>query len=387
MLFRASSAAAALALSTLSPALADEFILDDLAVDGNACIGFSCVNNEIFGVDVLRLKDNTIRVNFQDTSAAAGFATNDWRITVNGELSGGQDFFSVDDVSAQTVPFLIEAAAPTNALYVSGEGPIGFGTNLPQMELHIRDGDTPTVRLEQDGTQQNTPRIWDLGGNDANFFIRDATSNLQPFRIRPGAPENALYVAANGEVGMGIPDPRGALHIRRNQPNNVPHVILQNRRQNGRAEIWFEDDQTPTDNDALRLQLNGDVFNLSFNGTGGAELSIAKTGDVTVPRGDVLVPNGSVRVGGQSLNVPDYVFAPDYDLMPLRELEAFVSRYSHLPHIPSATDIHDGELDLVTMQLALLKTVEELVLHTFALQAEIDALKENGSQRVNSATD
>ena len=54
-------------------ALADQVILDDLIVDGSACIGFDCVNGESFGFDTLRLKENNLRIKFQDTSSSASF--------------------------------------------------------------------------------------------------------------------------------------------------------------------------------------------------------------------------------------------------------------------------------------------------------------------------
>ncbi len=46
-----------------SLAWADQVILDDLIVDGSACIGFDCVNGESFGFDTLRLKENNLRRN------------------------------------------------------------------------------------------------------------------------------------------------------------------------------------------------------------------------------------------------------------------------------------------------------------------------------------
>ncbi len=46
--------AASLLLSV--SAVADQVILDDLIVDGSACIGFDCVNGESFGFDTIRIK-------------------------------------------------------------------------------------------------------------------------------------------------------------------------------------------------------------------------------------------------------------------------------------------------------------------------------------------
>jgi len=43
------------------PATADQVIADDLIVQGSTCVGLDCVNNESFGFDTLRLKENNTR--------------------------------------------------------------------------------------------------------------------------------------------------------------------------------------------------------------------------------------------------------------------------------------------------------------------------------------
>ena len=73
----------------------DQVILDDLIVDGSACIGFDCVNGESFGFDTLRLKENNLRIKFQDTSASASFPSNDWQLTANDSANGGANKFSI----------------------------------------------------------------------------------------------------------------------------------------------------------------------------------------------------------------------------------------------------------------------------------------------------
>ena len=63
--------------------------------------------------------------------------------------------------------------------------------------------------LEQDGSSGFTPQTWDVAGNEANFFIRDATSgSTLPFRIRPGgAPTNSLVIDGDGDIGVGTLSP------------------------------------------------------------------------------------------------------------------------------------------------------------------------------------
>ena len=47
-------------------------------------------------------------------------------------------------------------------------------------------------------------------------------------------------------------------------------------------------------------------------------------------------------------NWADYVFADDYKLMPLEEVEAFVKKHNHLPNVPSANAMVETGIDVTT---------------------------------------
>ncbi|MBB1439400.1 tail fiber domain-containing protein [Shewanella sp. SG41-4] len=193
---------------------ADQVINDDLIITSSACMGFDCVNGESFGFDTLRLKENNVRIKFDDTSSTGSFPSNDWQLTANDSSNGGQNKFSIDDTTSGRTPFTIEAKAPSHSLYVDDGGRIGLGTNNPVVEIHISNGDSPTIRLEQNGSSGFTPQTWDVAGNETNFFIRDATNgSTLPFRIRPGAPSNSLYIDTDGDIGLGTASPDAQLHV------------------------------------------------------------------------------------------------------------------------------------------------------------------------------
>lgn len=193
---------------------ADQVILDDLIVDGSACIGMDCINGENFGFDTIRLKENNLRIKFEDTSNSAGFPSTDWQLVANDSASGGLNHFSIEDVTGGRVPFKVEGGSPTSSIYVDSTGNVGFGTNAPVVQVHVKDGNTPTLRLEQDVSSGFSAQVWDVAGNEANFFVRDTTGGSKlPFRIQPGAPQNSLFIAANGDVGMGTQSPSAAMHV------------------------------------------------------------------------------------------------------------------------------------------------------------------------------
>ena len=196
---------------------ADQVIADDLIVQGSACVGSDCVNNENFGFDTIRLKENNLRIKFQDTSSSGSFPSVDWQLTANDSSSGGANKFSIDDIDSGKTPFTIEHSAPSNSLYVDDAGNIGMGTATPVLQMHVVDGNTPALRLEQDGSSGFTAQTWDLAGNEANFFVRDVTGGSKlPFRVEPGSPTNSLYVDSTGYVGVGTNTPDANLDIENN---------------------------------------------------------------------------------------------------------------------------------------------------------------------------
>ena len=200
--------------SSVQYAIADQQILDDLIVDGSACIGQDCVNGENFSFDTIRLKENNLRIKFIDTSNSASFPSNDWQLTANDSSNGGSNHFAIDDVTSGRTPFLVEAGSPSNSLYVEDGGRIGFGTSTPVMNLHTVDGNTPALRLDQDASSGFTSQAWDVAGNETNFFIRDVTNGSQlPFRIRVGAPNGSIFVDVDGDIGLGTTTPDGLFDL------------------------------------------------------------------------------------------------------------------------------------------------------------------------------
>ena len=195
------------------PGNKDQVIPDDLIVQGSACVGFDCVNNENFGFDTIRLKENNLRIKFEDTSVGT-FPTNDWQLTANDSASGGSSKFSIEDITGSKVPFTIRAGAATNSIFVDSTGRLGLRTSTPVLDLHINTSNTPAIRLEQNNSGGFTAQTWDIGANEANFFVRDVTGGSRlSFRIRPGAPTSSIDIAANGEVGIGTGSPEAKLHV------------------------------------------------------------------------------------------------------------------------------------------------------------------------------
>jgi hypothetical protein len=196
----------------------------DVICQNSLAVGFDAVAGENFGFATILLKENNLRIKFDDTSVGT-YPSNDWQLTANESANGGANYFAIEDLTGAKIPFKVMAGANTDALYISSNSNLGINTSSPILDVHIKTGDTPGIRFEQvDGGW--TPQTWDVAANEANFFVRDVTNgSLLPFRIRPGAPTSSIDISSTGNVGIGTAAPARKLHVNdamRLQPTTEP---------------------------------------------------------------------------------------------------------------------------------------------------------------------
>jgi hypothetical protein len=263
----------------------DDVIPDDLIVQGSACVGLDCVNNESFSFDTIRLKENNTRISFNDTSTSAGFPTNDWTIRANDSASGGSSFLAFVDRGTTetgdesgTIVFRVDAGAAANALRVGSNSKVGLRTATPVLDIHMNTSDTPAVRFEQNASGGFTAQTWDIGANEANFFVRDVTGGSRlPFRVRPGAPTSSIDINASGSVGVGTASPDGlqvnvaAAETTRGVDNARVGVV------NGTPRLMLEDSASST-----LQEIDNAVGSLRFIRPGTVEMLIDPTGNVGI---------------------------------------------------------------------------------------------------------
>jgi hypothetical protein len=355
-------------------AQADIVHADDVITQGSMCIGFDCINGESFGFDTLRLKENNLRIKFEDTSNSASFPAGDWQITVNDEANGGLNRFSIDDVSGGRTPFTIEGSAPTNSLYVDDGGRVGLGTSIPVVELHVVDGDSPTLRLEQDGSSGFTAQTWDLAGNETNFFIRDVTSgSTLPFRIRPGAPTSSIDIAASGNVGFGTASPAEKLHVfggNLQVEQSAPGVNAAINFATPGA-LW-EIKQNATTGRLTFFSPGGGATTASFKFDRQAQENLLRVGIVA---GDTVDINGKLVINGTNVT-PDYVFDPDYQLESIEEHGRQMWQKGHLPALAGASVNEEEGVDVVQHQFGVLEELEKAHIYIEQLHNRLATMEE-----------
>ena len=234
-------------------------------------------------------------------------------------------------------------------------------------------------------------------------------------------------------VGIGTEQPQSRLHVVGNTLNtgnirsttlsiNTDDVLAQitvkgGISQSGKTLEVQKSDGSPTFrvyNDGTvtvgRIQQLGDVVTLQLGNSDhyirsgyGQGLSLG-----TFEADDALVieeGSGKVRIGGQTvingphtdskLSVygkivarelfvhrdegiwgwPDYVFAKDYQLRTIEEMENFIEVNSHLPGVPSAAEVNEEGIGLTTTTIALLEKIEEMSLYIIQLNKRLKELE------------
>ncbi len=354
---------------------ADLFVVDVSALTGRTCIGGSCVDAETFdNATMLKITSTLLNIDFEDTSGNT-FPDRDWKLLVNdgGALAtGGLERFSIEDVTEGTIPFTVEGGAPENALWINDDGFVGFGTSLPQMELHVVDGATPRIRLEQDASSGETPALWDIFGHDVAFGIQDGSTLAVPFVVHAGAPDFSLGIASSGNVGLGTYNPQGALDISTGADpssmfftNNSGSWKFNHNVTTGRFNIARVGANTPFKIEPTAAE---NLLRLGFGASDRVDIN-----------GDLVVSGNCTETDGACA---DYVFGPDHARLSLPDLRAFIAENRHLPNVPSEADIRENGVNMAHFSGRLLEKVEELTLYTLE-QEDVIAMLRNEAARQN----
>lgn len=125
-----------------------------------------------------------------------------------------------------------------------------------------------------------------------------------------------------------------------------------------------------------------------FNGPVG--LTTAGDGSMTLPKNlsnGADLTNYRLFVSGGILakeirvntsNWADYVFAPNYKLKSLVELEEQIAELGHLPDMPSAKEIETNGFSMSEIACLQQEKIEELTLYVIALKKQLDQLTKKG---------
>lgn len=185
---------------------------------------------------------------------------------------------------------------------------------------------------------------------------------------------NAYPDAPNGNARFLYPGTKASQIVYPNWANQMQFKFSSNTPVYGQPVTWSTTmvlTQTGqvgigTTNPLHRLHLQGGDMGI-YNSGGALNFKVQSDGFVWARQLEVL-----------ATPIPDYVFDPEYPLMPLGELKLYISENHHLPRIKSAEEYAaTGSVNVGELQVQLLEKVEELTLYILTLKEEIDHLKTN----------
>jgi hypothetical protein len=161
--------------------------------------------------------------------------------------------------------------------------------------------------------------------------------------------QDSLFVTTTGNVGIGTTTPEAPLEVQRSTSGLMMQL-------EAAGDVFFRQKNSATGRH-VDINFINDEFRINFGTSGvGPELRLTNAGN--------LIVTGAYT--------PDYVFEPDYPLMPLDELAEFVAREKHLPNVPNAAEVAEQGLNVNVFPMQLLEKIEELTLYAIAQQRIVE---------------
>jgi hypothetical protein len=200
---------------------------------------------------------------------------------------------------------------------------------------------------------------------------------------------DVLRVRQNGNVTVGAPlntSSRMTVHQGPASPDAAIRVssdlgwisFIPRSVQGGYSTMVSENDQALIFTQGNAVETGSLVIGPWSTGPKGIKI-IGSTGNVGIGTPNAthrLTVNGQVKSKGfvtDTSNWADHVFADDYQLPSLTEVENHIKEKRHLPGVPSEKEVVENGLDLGAMSAAQMAQIEQIMLHVIALNKKVEA--------------
>lgn len=292
----------------------------------------------------------------------------------------------------------------TGKIYVNPTSTkVGIGTAIPKHNLEV-EGTIETDYLYPSGGSGNPYRylrfgdlltfwagfMWNYNGekygdgDDFSIYTYDD----RDITFYTGTGNVIMFPLSGGNVGIGLTNPSSKLHVEYNKVGQVSEAEL--------SAIYGHNSGSGGGYDnpigvfgAVNAAGGKAVCGYNYNsgGYGGYFLGrgyfSGKVGIGTYNPGDYeLAVNGEIRAKEIKVETgwSDFVFADNYQLMPLDKLANYIKANRSLPGIPKEKEVLKEGVALGEMQAKLLAKVEELTLYVIDQNKEIRELKKENEE-------
>lgn len=270
---------------------------------------------------------------------------------------------------------------------------VGIGTPTPLQKLHVKG----ISRFDAAGVSSGDAVISMYSGstNDQSYiYFYNQFSAVSPSAYFGYSAPSDYSMWANGSTiaylkseGLGISNtaPLTKLHITGGQDAGfgaTSNGFIMNGAATG-VNLVIDNNEILARNNGRKTDifLQADSGNVILCSNEQGAVGIGVTSGTSIPAGFLLAVDGKiiseelkVQLSG---NWPDYVFAPDYKLLSLDELERIIIAQRHLPNIPSAATINAANgFEVGDISKKLLEKVEELTLYVIELNKKNKLLEE-----------
>ena len=287
--------------------------------------------------------------------------------------------------------------AGNNRFVISRNGNVGIGVFSPQYRADIRGG---SISYESsDVFSGNRQFSWSTYVDDTNGSFSFYNNG------------DKFVLSKNGNIGIGIKNPSESLEVNGSiKQSAVSNSILKSDAAGKLIGATPGTDYVTSSSSTLgsiaKFTASGTVANSSIselaitNGSGvkvdsksAGYLAIGDFGSsspMSIPTGyrlvvqdGIITEKVKVALRSSQTDWADYVFSPEYNLLPLSKVEEFIKENKHLPNVPSADQMVEIGVDVAKTSKMFMEKIEELTLYLIDLKKEIEILKQDNSQLKN----
>ncbi len=343
-----------------------------------------------------------------------------WANGINGQIGGVQENGECGRnlVLGATHDFLSENYGMIRMITGDGNGTSVGATEKMSVFSQLVNGKQHSIVDIKNGASVNGNSLLRFYESDATGLIDDANvgwtvgldassgsaSNSFKFAFGSNPEFNNTQMALTrwGNLGLSVEIPNAKLHMRQNQQDWGSWISMEDNQGTFGYSFWKYDQKNVLSLSAYDLSQGGswqwDIMAFTLDGRVGigtheptqqVHINVDGTNTRVLIGADRNNPqthnDAHLMVGGKILATElvitqegwaDFVFADDYELMPLEELEKAIASDRHLPGIPSEAEVKENGVSQSKLNTALLQKVEELTLYLIEMNKQNAELRD-----------